>query len=658
MRAASLVLVLLASAAACTKSNPGDPSHPVAAPAAGPDAGPSEVEKAVASASRSNLTAFTSDAELDKFFDDLAAAQKRSSLRHRAAMGTGGALATATTESAPPAQAADKSESRADSITNTQEANVDEGGIVKAHGDFLVVLRRGRLFTVRVGDDSLRPVSHVDAFGPGIDPSGGWYDEMLLSGNTVVVVGYSYQRGGTEIGLFDLDRAGRITYRATYHLRSNDYYSSRNYASRIVGNKLVFYSPMYLPVWGGAKVARQSLPAMRKWHSGATPAEFTRIVAPTSIYRPVTGFGAQALHTVTVCDLAKRDLTCKATAMMGPPGRTFYVSEKAVYVWMTDWAWHDGASKQRSMLARMPLDGGGPSALVTAGAPVDQFSFAERGDQLDVLVRSDSSGDAMWAPEVSAGDVALLRLPIASFSSAVTVVPASRYTSLPKPSGNAWAFQNRFVGDWLLYGTGMSWGWAKPKVEGALVAFHASDAHASPTSLTLSHGVDRIEAMGKNAVAIGSDGKDLHFTAIALGASAKTEGHFVRPGASQGETRSQGFFYQPQSGNDGMLALPVRSAAQPGFAQLVEGSASIVFVKNHALDFQPMGELAASRLRSNNDACRASCVDWYGNARPIFWRGRIFALMGYELVEGKLDGDRIAERRRIDFAPVSQPIAR
>ena len=39
------------------------------------------------------------------------------------------------------------------------------------------MLRRGRLFTVAIGDGALRPVSAVDAFGPDIDPDGtvrGW----------------------------------------------------------------------------------------------------------------------------------------------------------------------------------------------------------------------------------------------------------------------------------------------------------------------------------------------------------------------------------------------------------------------------------------------------------------------------------------------------
>ena len=67
--------------------------------------------------------------------------------------------------------------------------------------------------------------------------------------------------------------------------------------------------------------------------------------------------------------------------------------------------------------------------------------------------------------------------------------------------------------------------------------------------------------------------------------------------------------------------------------------------------FAPLGELAASDAGIVDDDCKASCVDWYGNARPIFLRGRTFALMGYEIVEGDLGPTSIREIRRINFAP-------
>ncbi|HEX8668559.1 MAG TPA: hypothetical protein VF727_09345 [Allosphingosinicella sp.] len=52
-----------------------------------------------------------------------------------------------------------------------------------------------------------------------------------------------------------------------------------------------------------------------------------------------------------------------------------------------------------------------------------------------------------------------------------------------------------------------------------------------------------------------------------------------------------------------------------------------------------------------DDACEASCVDWYSNARPIFLGNRTFALLGYQLVEGRLERGRVREVARIDFSP-------
>ena len=71
----------------------------------------------------------------------------------------------------------------------------------------------------------------------------------------------------------------------------------------------------------------------------------------------------------------------------------------------------------------------------------------------------------------------------------------------------------------------------------------------------------------------------------------------------------------------------------------------------HRRRLEPAGELEAQTKGVVDDSCQASCVDWYGNARPIFWGGRTFALLGYELVEGELARGRVREVARISFAP-------
>jgi hypothetical protein len=80
-------------------------------------------------------------------------------------------------------------------------------------------------------------------------------------------------------------------------------------------------------------------------------------------------------------------------------------------------------------------------------------------------------------------------------------------------------------------------------------------------------------------------------------------------------------------------------------------SASLRFLRNDGERFGPLGELRAWDEKVVDDGCKASCVDWYGNARPLFIRGRVFALLGYELVEGAVGGEGIREVRRVSFAP-------
>jgi len=606
----------------------------------------------VVPANKTNKTmrAFRSEQDLKAYLREIAERQKRD----RARRGAGGDGTTYSTGSAAPAPAAkaeaDKlSYDGQESVTNVQHAGVDEGGIVKLHGDHLVVLRRGRLFTIAIGDQSLKPISTVNAFGPEIDPQGTWYDEMLISENTIAVIGYSYARGGTEVGLFRIDSDGNLSYRSTYHLRSNDYYSSRNYASRLIGDKLIFYTPLYLDP--GADDPLQNFPAVRKWHKGATPEEFRRIVSATRVYRPErqlnTAYG-MALHTVTICDLSNGGFTCEATGVVGPAGRVFYVSPEAVYVWVTDWYTRGDRTRTQSMVYRMPLDGSSPQALAVSGSPVDQFSFLESKDgNLNVLVRSDGSGDSMWNAERTRGAVALMRVPLSEFSDGSQSVPSWRYRELPTPSG--YTFQNRFVGDYLLYGSGSGWDYPRQTNRSSLYAVRW--AGGDPHELSLVHGVDRIEALGSDAVVVGTDGNDLHFTSIRLGEAPEVEDRYTRKAASQGELRSHGFFYKPDGPDSGLLGLPISLPGRPGYRHLVEGSASVLFLRNSDLHFHEIGELEARTETAADDGCRASCVDWYGNARPLFVRGRIFALLGYEIAEGTLKNGGIREVRRMSFAP-------
>jgi hypothetical protein len=308
-------------------------------------------------------------------------------------------------------------------------------------------------------------------------------------------------------------------------------------------------------------------------------------------------------------------------------------------------------TRPSAMLARIPLDGSSPTAERVSGSPIDQFSFFESGDgYVNVMTVARGNGDAMWSAEYSGGPASLLRLALDSMGDGSRAAPTWAYRRLPSPVGGT--IQNRFAGNYLLYGTGSGWGTEEASDH---VLFAVPWRGGDVSSLRLPHGTDRIEVMGGGAVVVGVKGSDLEFSGIGLEGRPRLVQRYTMRNASQGELRSHGFFYRPDGEASGVLGLPVREENRPGYTHLVEGSASVLFLRNADNRFTALGKLQAGNVRSAEDNCRASCVDWYGNARPVFARGRIFALLGYEIVEGTVEGGAMREVRRVTF---SAPIAR
>ncbi|MDR1163741.1 MAG: beta-propeller domain-containing protein [Candidatus Accumulibacter sp.] len=618
--------------------------------------------------SSKTLTAFSSERALKDWLAEKKKALEKAGVRARSQGNKAEAKMVMEAAPAPaPNQVADEA-SDAESITNTQTAGVDEGGIVKLHGDFLIVLRRGRLFTLSVSAGALKPVSVIDAFAPG-SQGGGWYDELLVSGNTVIVVGYSYAKRGTEVIRFSIDAKGVLSYRSTHILRSNDYYSSRNYASRLIDNRLIFYTPLYLDFHRNDLL--DAFPAMRPWRSGDEAQAFKRIAPATRIFRvdddAMEEMRFAALHTVQVCDLSKEEMTCEATAVLGPAGREFYVSKDAVYVWTAPFyrdfrATGKARPIEHSSVFRLPLDGKtNPTALKTLGSPIDQFSFLESEDgYLNVLLRAEGPSASMWASEVGSANLAFLRVPLELFGDGKGSAPHENYH--PLPSSGMGALQNRYIGDYLIYGVGNTWR-RQISSTGAAYALNWKTPDTSIVSLPLVHTVDRIESLGGSPLLVGTRHGDLHFTSYTVSftdgaVNAGIAGSFKLPQAAQGETRSHGFFYKPDGKDSGLLGLPFAGNDEvEGWRQLRKVSTGVLFLKNDKLKLSEIGILGASNDSHKDDRCKASCVDWYGNSRPLFLKGRIFALMGYELVEGELKSSgmerrpKLSEIRRIDFSP-------
>ena len=78
---------------------------------------------------------------------------------------------------------------------------------------------------------------------------------------------------------------------------------------------------------------------------------------------------------MTTCDLTNGSFDCKATVVVGPSGRVFYVSPDSVYVWATPWNFQK--KRTNALLFRMPLDGSGPTALRVSGFALLGYELVE-----------------------------------------------------------------------------------------------------------------------------------------------------------------------------------------------------------------------------------------------------------------------------------------
>jgi hypothetical protein len=502
----------------------------------------------------------------------------------------------------------------------------------------------------------MRAIDRIDAYPPGAQSRGDWYDEMLISGDWVIVVGYSYSRGGTEINRFRLSPEGRLTFVDAHHLRSNDYYSSSNYASRLIGNRLIFYAPLFLSYTDDlAKV----LPGIKRWNGNAADRSFRPIATARQIYASPAMLAnpdgvISTLHSVTTCDVTAPELSCTATGVLGPMSRQFYVAGSGVYLWL------EGGERQtwrypfNRYIFRLPFSNERPSAVGARGHVRDQFAFREDPAErmLNILVQANDYGGEMWQPEAPPSTIALIRVPLSEFNDGSREVRRRYYRLLSNPE-NAWIQENRFIGDHVVYGYGGS---ANPDARPTVVA--ASLRSDAAAALAIRHGVRRIEALGRDALIVGDgENRSLGFTAIDLRQPEARLGDFyAMPAAREGEARSHAFFFNPDpatpDGASGVLGLPIARPVDGRYYSFFQSAAGMLFLRRRDRQFDPAGTLDAEVRGVAADDCVASCLDWYGNARPIFLRGRTFALLGYELVEGRLgDTGEIREIGRLNYAP-------
>ncbi len=558
----------------------------------------------------------------------------------------------------------------ATSITNVQNAGVDEGDIVKYYNGYLIVLQDGRLFVVRTGDraDDLRLIDRADVYRhAGADV---WYDEMLISDNRIIVTGYNYGEDATEFTVFSIDAWGRLTREGSYFLSSDDYYDTENYATRLVNGNLIIYSPLDVSELPGGE--RPKYPLVRRWLRETEDRDNVlssgrHLFDARDIYRPLRPTLNPVVHTISVCplgeDIAGDELDCTSTAVVSDDRREFYISNDHIYLWT--WPGYDWlATRARgecdaearatggpATLYQIPLAGGAPRARFIRGAPYDQLSMDANTRTFRALsVWTD--GRCGSTPE----DLPLryLEVAFAEFSRTPRAAADSRYTVLPSVGGNA--LENRFTDTYLVYGGRNGWH-SYPPGDGdpvtARVVAVPTENPAAATVLQSPHNILRVERVGDNTAITGyRDDAGLNVSLVNLQATPHISSTVLLAGRYESEGRSHAFNSAVDADGTGLMGLPtVVRESQSGRWWWRSTSSDVSFLSVDATGtLLSVGALIADpRSRDAGYVCEVSCIDWYGNSRAIFVAGRVFALSGTELIEGAVTGGGIEERARVNL---------
>ncbi|WP_428679637.1 beta-propeller domain-containing protein [Sphingopyxis sp.] len=587
------------------------------------------------------------------------------------------------------------------SITNVQTAGVDEGDIVKQIGDYLLVLQDGRIFAINVKTMQLTDRADVYRRMPAARPKkhqweddfegADWYDEMLVEGDHVIITAYSYEDSATEMSIFTLDQAsGKVKSEGVFLITSDDYYDVDNYATRIVGDKLVVYTPYSLEQFEKL----DARPVLRRWLPEAErkqkQADGTPLLDARSIYKPLLRTADPTIHAISICPLGdfgrKRSLECRTTGFLGPSHAEMFVSPETVYLWNSSiddietWRMPSCAGDEDEdgnhrvvprparrdvapgALYRLPIDSREASVAGVSGAPYDHLSMDERDGEFRALVdwRSIRCDGDYEAP----AENAFLKIRTGTFGTIFEPVPDGAFTALPSTGKRV--VENRFADDWLVFGGRDSWGGYPPDPENGP---QSSKAVAVPVKrpqaavvIDIPHNVVRTERVGNDIIINGyRDDKGLNLTLIGLGKEARILSSTFLSRRYESEGRSHAFNSVVDEGGNGIIGVPtVKGSEESGRWWWRSDTSDLSFLtKSPSGMLASAGELIATPaddVETHPDyICEVSCIDWYGNSRPVFLAGRIFGLMGTSLVEARIDQGKIREIARIDLTAPLPP---
>ena len=546
--------------------------------------------------------------------------------------------------------------SDSDLITNNQEAGIDEGGIVKKLGNYLLVLRNGTLYSIALREGGRDSLQVVDMLLAAEDDSGRgvWYDEILALDGRIVLLGYG---GGTQLIGFSIDDSGRLHRRWHYTLNGNDYFSDNNYGMRLLGDRLIFQQT--LSIDSSADIA------WPEWRRGNEPLQLARpLLENYQILFPGLMSDTPDLHLLLSCSLPlleQGDFACDAAGVLSDSSSELYVTESTAYLALSGWndelylepdfvSWGFSSrlndsqlqTHRQTWLARFDLiNFGTPELARVQGELRSQFWLKELDGDLHVLSNTGYGEDA---------NVLLHRVGRQDFTHTGQSLIAPRTTMPGEVHGPArLTSKAAYVVQAANNDDVMS---VTSSVSMSILDLHQDGI----TQLELEFEPDRLETIQEHLLVTGHTNNQLKFVLLQDQAKPYLLDQLALYGFQQSEHRSHAFnFGQPATGRT-VFGLPVitQAAANNDTSDYIDRVSDLLLIDMSENRLQMLGLVDMASHAKPEPKCELSCFDWYGNARLFFVGERIFALSADQLVELRLVSNAVQKVAQIRLtAPIN-----
>lgn len=342
----------------------------------------------------------------------------------------------------------------------------DSAGLLKARGDFVLMLLDDELVVVSIAD-GLRLVTREHI-------GGHQHSTLLLRGDQLIVVipevHHLLHPHQVELRRYTLTADGHLRRGASVHLRS----------------AFSFLDPRYQLAGDALRIHQQGpvdrLPRIRR------AGRWQPLLRVADLQRPISA-DARELHAVVRCEL-RGEFDCTARGVVAPV--TFYVEadRDAFVAWTVRGVW------------RLPFADAPATAVRISARPLDLLSWRLADGAVDAVVETQDTDE-----------LALVHIPAATLRAGLATIPRDAFVPLAVADRSEVAA--RIVGDRVLHGHVPDWA-----CRGGTTLHVRSLADATTHELEIPHCISRIEPSGAHALILGAphdrDDAPVQLTAVDL----------------------------------------------------------------------------------------------------------------------------------------------